>query len=97
VNCRSPRLLRLPLLPTTPKTLVVETLVTMWELSGTRTLDHAAYVQRDGLNPVSGLGELGHLNAMGLGWVIMTPAGDRPLILQKSGGRQRRWPRWRTG
>lgn len=54
----------------------------------TRALDHAAYVQRDGLNPVSGLDELGHMNAMGLGWVIMTPAGDRPLILQKSGGRQ---------
>jgi D-alanyl-D-alanine-carboxypeptidase/D-alanyl-D-alanine-endopeptidase len=54
----------------------------------TRALDHAAYVQRDGLNPVSGLDELGHMNAMGLGWVIMNPQGDRPLILQKSGGRQ---------
>jgi D-alanyl-D-alanine-carboxypeptidase/D-alanyl-D-alanine-endopeptidase len=54
----------------------------------TRALDHAAYVNRDGLNPVSGLDELGHMNAMGLGWVIMNPEGDRPLILQKSGGRQ---------
>src|SRR6266850_820022 len=53
-----------------------------------RALDHAAYVQRDGLNPVSGLDELGHMNAMGLGWVIMNPERDRPLILQKSGGRQ---------
>ena len=34
---------------------------------GTRMLDHAAYVQRDGLDPVSGLDESGHMNAMGLG------------------------------
>jgi len=53
-----------------------------------RALDHASYVQRDGLNPVSGLDELGHMNAMGLGWIVMNPEGDRPLILQKSGGRQ---------
>jgi Transposase, Mutator family len=31
------------------------TLVTVWEPSGTRTLAHAAYVKRDGLNPLSGL------------------------------------------
>ena len=28
------------------------------------------------------------MDAMGLGWVIMLPEGDRPLILQKSGGLQ---------
>ena len=28
------------------------------------------------------------MDAMGLGWVIMMPEGDRPLILQKTGGLQ---------
>lgn len=53
-----------------------------------RLLDHAAYVYRDGLNPVYGLDESGHMDAMSLGWVVMMPEGDRPLILQKAGGRQ---------
>ena len=53
-----------------------------------RLLDHVAYVQRDGLDPVSGFDESGHMDAMGLGWVIMRPDGDRPLILQKAGGLQ---------
>lgn len=53
-----------------------------------RTLDHAAYVPRDGLDPVYGLDESGHMDAMSLGWVVMMPEGDRPLILQKAGGRQ---------
>jgi D-alanyl-D-alanine-carboxypeptidase/D-alanyl-D-alanine-endopeptidase len=53
-----------------------------------RFLDHAAYLQRDGLNPVFGLDESGHMDAMGLGWVVMMPRGDRPLILQKAGGLQ---------
>jgi serine-type D-Ala-D-Ala carboxypeptidase/endopeptidase len=53
-----------------------------------RLLDHAAYVPRDGLNPVSGFDEGGHMDAMGLGWVVMMPKGDRPLILQKAGGLQ---------
>ena len=53
-----------------------------------RLLDHAVYLQRDGLAPVSGLDELGHMSAMGLGWVIMQPEGNRPLILQKAGGLQ---------
>lgn len=53
-----------------------------------RTLDHAAYIVRDGLDPVSGLDESGHMDAMGLGWIVMNPEGSRPLILQKAGGRQ---------
>ena len=53
-----------------------------------RLLDHAAYLQRDGLNPVSGLDESGHMDAMSLGWIIMEPHGDTPLILQKAGGWQ---------
>ncbi len=32
--------------------------------------------------------ESGHMDAMGLGWVIMAPECDRPLILQKAGGLQ---------
>ena len=53
-----------------------------------RLLDHAAYLQRDGLNPVAGLDESGHMDAMSLGWIVMAPRGDRPLILQKAGGLQ---------
>jgi len=53
-----------------------------------RLLDHAAYLQRDGLKPVAGLDEAGEMDAMGLGWVIMQPEGNRPLILQKAGGLQ---------
>lgn len=54
----------------------------------TRMLDHATYLVRDGLNPVSGMDESGHMDAMGLGWVVMMPEGNRPLILQKAGGLQ---------
>jgi D-alanyl-D-alanine-carboxypeptidase/D-alanyl-D-alanine-endopeptidase len=53
-----------------------------------RLLDHAAYLERDGLNPVVGMDEGGMMDAMGLGWVIMRPEGSRPLILHKSGGLQ---------
>jgi len=53
-----------------------------------RLVDHAAYVMRDGLNPVSGFDEAGQMDAMGLGWVVMLPRGSRPLILQKAGGLQ---------
>ena len=53
-----------------------------------RLLDHAAYVPRDGLKPASGFDESGHMDAMGLGWIVMAPKGDRPLILQKAGGLQ---------
>jgi len=53
-----------------------------------RTLDHAAYLVRDGLDPVSGMDESGRMDAMSLGWVVMMPEGDRPLILQKAGGLQ---------
>jgi D-alanyl-D-alanine-carboxypeptidase/D-alanyl-D-alanine-endopeptidase len=51
-----------------------------------RLLDHAAYVYRDGLDPVFGLDESGPMDALGLGWIIMMPRGNRPLILQKAGG-----------
>jgi D-alanyl-D-alanine-carboxypeptidase/D-alanyl-D-alanine-endopeptidase len=54
----------------------------------TRTLDHAAYLVRDGLNPVSGMDESGRMDAMSLAWVVMMPKGDRPLLLQKAGGLQ---------
>ncbi len=53
-----------------------------------RLLDHAAYVQRDNLDPVYGLDESGRMDALGLGWVVMMPEGDRPLLLQKAGGAQ---------
>jgi D-alanyl-D-alanine-carboxypeptidase/D-alanyl-D-alanine-endopeptidase len=53
-----------------------------------RLLDHATYLPRDGLQTVFGMDESGHMDAMGLGWVVMMPSGDRPLILQKAGGLQ---------
>ncbi len=56
--------------------------------SEARRLSHAAYLWRDGLQPVYGMDESGHMNAMGLGWVVLQPEGDRPLILQKAGGMQ---------
>ena len=51
-----------------------------------RAISHAAWAMRDGLTAVSGMDESGHMDAMGLGWVIMMPEGDRPLIIQKAGG-----------
>ncbi len=53
-----------------------------------RLLNHVAYVQRDGLDPVYGFDESGRMDAMSLAWVVMKPDGDRPLILQKAGGLQ---------
>jgi serine-type D-Ala-D-Ala carboxypeptidase/endopeptidase len=53
-----------------------------------RLLDHAAYLYRDGLTAAVGLDEAAPMDAMGLGWVINMPDGNRPLILQKSGGLQ---------
>lgn len=53
-----------------------------------RLLDHAAWVPRDGRSPVFAMDESGHMDAMGLGWVIMRPDAGRPLILQKAGGLQ---------
>ena len=53
-----------------------------------RLLDHAAYLYRDGLTAVVGLDDAGPMDAMGLGWVINLPIGNKPLILQKSGGLQ---------
>lgn len=58
------------------------------ERAAERLIDHAAYLWRDGLNVVFGMDESGHMDAMGLGWVIMAPKRDRPLILQKAGGLQ---------
>ncbi|KZM50652.1 D-alanyl-D-alanine-carboxypeptidase/endopeptidase AmpH [Labrenzia sp. OB1] len=51
-----------------------------------RAISHAVWAMRDGMDPVYGLDESGHMSAMGLGWVIMMPEGDRPLIIQKAGG-----------
>jgi D-alanyl-D-alanine-carboxypeptidase/D-alanyl-D-alanine-endopeptidase len=53
-----------------------------------RLLDHAIYLVRDGLNPVYGMDESGHMDAMGLAWIAMMPKEDRPFILQKAGGLQ---------
>ncbi|MGZ9810889.1 D-alanyl-D-alanine-carboxypeptidase/endopeptidase AmpH [Pseudoroseicyclus sp. H15] len=51
-----------------------------------RALSQSAHLFRDGLSPVLALDESGHMDAMGLGWVIMVQQGDTPLIIQKAGG-----------
>ena len=54
-----------------------------------RLIDHAAWLYRDGLVPAAGFDEGGgEMDALGLGWVVMMPEGNRPLILQKTGGLQ---------
>lgn len=53
-----------------------------------RLLDHTSYVTRDGMDVVLGMDASGHMDALALGWVVMEPNEGRPLILQKSGGRQ---------
>ncbi|MGX1306838.1 D-alanyl-D-alanine-carboxypeptidase/D-alanyl-D-alanine-endopeptidase [Amorphus suaedae] len=53
-----------------------------------RLLDHAAYIPRDALEVASGYDESGHMDAVGLGWVVMERTADRPTILQKAGGMQ---------
>jgi D-alanyl-D-alanine-carboxypeptidase/D-alanyl-D-alanine-endopeptidase len=53
-----------------------------------RLLDHATYLHRAGLTPVFGMDKAGTMDAMGLGWVVLAPEGDRPLILEKDGGLQ---------
>ncbi|EKF20274.1 D-alanyl-D-alanine-carboxypeptidase/endopeptidase AmpH [Nitratireductor pacificus] len=58
------------------------------DMAEMRLIDHAAYVERDGLSPVFGFDESGAMDAMALGWVVMRPEGNRPLILQKAGGLQ---------
>ncbi len=51
-----------------------------------RLLSQAPYVPRDTLRVVSGLDLEGRMDFMSLGWVVMVREGDRPTILQKSGG-----------
>ncbi len=54
-----------------------------------RRIDHAAWLWRDGMDPVSGVDDGGaDMSAMGLGWVILAADGNRPLLLTKSGGLQ---------
>jgi len=53
-----------------------------------RFLTHAAYVQREGMDVVHGMDESGHMDAMGLGWVVMNRNGEHPFILQKAGALQ---------
>jgi D-alanyl-D-alanine-carboxypeptidase/D-alanyl-D-alanine-endopeptidase len=54
-----------------------------------RTMNHAGWRWRDGLSPVAGLDDGGGpMAAMALGWIVMAPDGDRPMLLHKSGGRQ---------
>lgn len=53
-----------------------------------RTMNHAAWLWRDGLAPVGGLDDGGPMSAMSLGWVVVAPDGNRPLTLNKTGGLQ---------
>ena len=53
-----------------------------------RLIDHAVWLQRDGLSPAYGFDESGRMDALALAWIVMMPNGNRPLILQKAGGLQ---------
>ncbi len=53
-----------------------------------RTMNHAAWLWRDGLVPVGGLDDAGAMTAMSLGWVVVAPVGNAPLMLNKTGGLQ---------
>ncbi len=53
-----------------------------------RFLDHAVYVQRDGMKTVLAMDESGRMDAMGLGWVAMASGAERPFVLQKAGALQ---------
>lgn len=53
-----------------------------------RSMDHAGWLWRDGLAPVSGIDDAGQMAMMTLGWVGVMPDGDRPLMLNKTGGLQ---------
>jgi D-alanyl-D-alanine-carboxypeptidase/D-alanyl-D-alanine-endopeptidase len=53
-----------------------------------RTVDHAGWLWRDGLSAVSGVDDAGQMAMMTLGWVGVMPDGDKPLMLNKSGGLQ---------
>ena len=53
-----------------------------------RTVDHAGWLWRDGLAPVSGIDDAGPMGMMTLGWVGVLPDKDKPLMLNKTGGLQ---------
>jgi serine-type D-Ala-D-Ala carboxypeptidase/endopeptidase len=53
-----------------------------------RLIEHATWLVRDGLIPVSGFDESGKMDGVALAWIVMMPQGNRPLILQKAGGLQ---------
>jgi len=55
------------------------------DLRALRQLTQAAHVWRDGLDMVYGVEDGGPMGAMGLGWSIVFPEGNRPLMLAKSG------------
>jgi D-alanyl-D-alanine-carboxypeptidase/D-alanyl-D-alanine-endopeptidase len=55
------------------------------DLRALRQLTQAAHVWRDSLAMVYGVEDAGTMDAMGLGWSIVFPDGNRPLILAKSG------------
>ena len=53
-----------------------------------RVIDHALYLERDGLKMAVGFDEAGKTDAIGLAWLAMRPEGSRSFILQKTGGFQ---------
>ena len=54
-----------------------------------RRVSQAAYLYRDGLDSIVGIDDAGPMAAMTLGgWVVQMPDGNKPLILEKTGGLQ---------
>jgi D-alanyl-D-alanine-carboxypeptidase/D-alanyl-D-alanine-endopeptidase len=59
------------------------------EMRELRRVSQAAYLYRDGLASVVGIDDAGPMAAMTLGgWVVQMPDGNKPLILEKTGGLQ---------
>jgi D-alanyl-D-alanine-carboxypeptidase/D-alanyl-D-alanine-endopeptidase len=58
------------------------------DLRELRQITQAAHVYRDGLKSIMGIDDAGQMGAMGLGWVIVFPEGNAPLIMEKTGGLQ---------
>jgi D-alanyl-D-alanine-carboxypeptidase/D-alanyl-D-alanine-endopeptidase len=53
-----------------------------------RVIDHALYLQRDGLERAVGFDEGDPMSSIGLAWLALAPEGPRPFLLSKSGGLQ---------
>ena len=52
----------------------------------TLAIGHASYLPRQAGRAAIGFDEAGEMNAIALAWVVKAAHGERPMILQKTGG-----------